>query len=253
MKPRLLTSILFMTILMTPIFVPVLAQSNHSLEWGVNPGEEFTYVLQRAFYADSNSEEFIKVQLPLLAELQRGQIVVLEIDHLDSIEDMINETTQLPRSYCNLLRENDSAVIMTDLTGLVIPIGDWEFLDEVGNITGTAGLTLVETEDEWGTIGTGVISGSGGGSDINVRIEMRYEKENGTLSYLRHRYSTLGNDLIDVIFVHWYPGMPTIVGGGIQTTTLMIIAVSGLAGLIVAFVVYRGVKGRKSIAQQLGE
>ena len=253
MKPKLLPSILLLAVLMTPIFVPVLAQSNHTLEWGVNSGEEFTYVLQRAFYADSTSEEFIEVQLPLIAELQHGQIVVLEIDHLDSIEDMINETTQLPRSYCNLLRENDSAVIMTDLTGLVIPIGDWEFLDEVGNITGTAGLMLVETEDEWGTIGTGVISGSDGGNDINVRIEMRYEKENGTLSYLRHRYSTLGNDLIDVIFVHWYPGMPTIVGGGIQTTTLMIIAVSGLAGLIVAFVVYRGVKGRKSIAQQLGE
>ena len=206
MKPKLLPSILLLAVLMTPIFVPVLAQSNHTLEWGVNSGEEFTYVLQRAFYADSTSEEFIEVQLPLIAELQHGQIVVLEIDHLDSIEDMINETTQLPRSYCNLLRENDSAVIMTDLTGLVIPIGDWEFLDEVGNITGTAGLMLVETEDEWGTIGTGVISGSDGGSDINVRIEMRYEKENGTLSYLRHRYSTLGNDLIDVIFVHWHPG-----------------------------------------------
>jgi hypothetical protein len=252
MKPRLLASMLFMVVLITPMFVPVLAQSNHTLEWGVDFGEEFTYVLQRAFYADSSSEEFIEVQLPLIAELQRGQTVVLEIDQLDTIEDMINETSQLPRSYCNLLRENDSAVIMTDLTGLVIPIGDWEFLDEVGNITGTAGLTLVETEDEWGTIGTGVISGSGG-SDINVRIEMRYEKENGTLSYLRHRYTTLGNDLIDVIFVHWYPGMPTIVGGGIQTTTLIIIAVSGLLGLVIAFVVYRGVKSRKSVAQMLGE
>ncbi len=134
----------------------------------------------------------------------------------------------------------------------MIPIGDWGFLNEVENITGTAGLTLVDTDNEWGTIGTGVISGSGG-SDINVRIEMRYEKENGTLSYLRHRYSTLGNDLIDVIFVHWYPGMQTMVGGGIQTTTLMIIAVSGLAGLVVAFVVYRGVKSRKSVAQRLGE
>ncbi|MGD9397933.1 MAG: hypothetical protein PVJ05_15960 [Candidatus Thorarchaeota archaeon] len=241
-----------MTVLMTPMFVPVLAQSNHTLEWGVSPGEEFTYVLQRAFYADSSSEEFLEAQLPFIAELQPGQKTILEIDHLDTIATLINESSQLPRSYCNMLRENDSAVILSDQIGLVIPIGDWGFLNEVENITGTTGLSLVDTENEWGTIGTGVISGSGG-SDINVRIEMRYEKENGTLSYLRHRYTTLGNDLIDMIFVHWYPGMPTIVGGGIQTTTLIIIAVSSLAGLVIAFVVYRGVKSRKSVAQMLGE
>ena len=252
MNLRLPTLMLLLASFMTPMFVPVLAQSNHTLEWGVNPGEEFTYVLQRAFYADSSSEDFLESQLPFVAVLQPGHKIILEIDHLDAIATLINESSQLPRSYSNLLRENDSAEIVSDINGLVIPIGDWGFLDEVENITGTAGLTLVDTEDEWGTIGTGVISGSGG-SDINVRIEMRYEKENGTLSYLRHKYSTLGNDLIDVIFVHWYPGMPTIVGGELQTTTLLIIAVSGLAGVVVAFVVYRVVKSRKSVAQMLGE
>ncbi|MHA2351806.1 MAG: hypothetical protein ACXABX_01645, partial [Candidatus Thorarchaeota archaeon] len=243
MKSRLLASTLFLAILIAPMFVPVFAQPNHSLVWGVDPGEEFTYVLQRAYYADSNNMAFIIAQLPFLAEMQAGQKVLLHIDHLDLIESLINESSQLPRSYCNLLRENDSALIMADLTGLVTPIGDWEFLDEVDNITGTEGLTLIDTEDDWGTIGTGVISGSGG-SDITVRVEMRYEKENGTLNYLRHRYTTLGNDLIDVIFVHWYPGMPTIVAGEIQATTLIIIAVAGLIGLIVAFIVYRGIKGR---------
>ena len=252
MKPRLLASILFLAILITPMFVPVLAQSNHSLEWGVDPGEEFTYVLQRAYYADSNNRVFIVSQLPFLAEMEQGQKVLLEVDHLDAIETLINESSQLPRSFSNLLRSNDSAVIMTGLTSLVIPIGDWDFLDEVWNITGTVGLTLIDTEEEWGTVGTGLIIDPGTAA-IEIRVEMRYEKENGTLSYLRHTYSTLGSDIIDVLFVHWYPGMPTIVGGGIEPGTVLIIAVSGGMGLLVAFIVYRGIKRKKSVVQRLGE
>ena len=252
MKSRPLLSVLFLAVILTPMVSLVFAQSNHSLEWGVSPGEEFTYVLQRAFYADDNSKAFLVSQVPFLAQIQAGQKVLLEVDYLEMIQSSINESTQLPRSYCSLLRENDSALIMSDLPSFVIPVGDWEFLDAIENITGAQGLTLIDTEDEWGTIGVGVISGSGG-SDINVRIEMRYEKENGTLSYLRQKYTTLGSDLIDIIFVQWHPGMPTIVGGGIQSTTLMIIGICGITGVIVAFVVYRMIKGKKPLIQQLGE
>jgi hypothetical protein len=252
MKSRLLISILFLAVFPTPMVSLALAQSNHTLEWGVSPGEEFTYVLQRAFYAGDNSRTFLVSQLPFLAQMRAGQKVLLEVNFLEEIASSINESAQLPRSYCSLLRENDSALIMSDLPSFVIPVGDWEFLNGIENITGTPGLTLIDTEDEWGTIGVGVISGSGG-SDINVRIETRYEKENGTLSYLRQRYTTLGNDLIDVIFVQWHPGMPTIVGGGVQTTTLMIIAACGITGLTVAFIVYRMIKGKKPVIQQLGE
>ena len=252
MKSRPLLSVLFLAVILTPMVSLVFAQSNHTLEWGVSPGEEFTYVLQRAFYADDNSKAFLVSQVPFLAQIQAGQKVLLEVDYLEMIQSSINESTQLPRSYCSLLRENDSALIMSDLPSFVIPVGDWEFLDAIENITGAQGLTLIDTEDEWGTIGVGVISGSGG-SDINVRIEMRYEKENGTLSYLRQKYTTLGSDLIDIIFVQWHPGMPTIVGGGIQSTTLMIIGICGITGVIVAFVVYRMIKGKKPLIQQLGE
>ncbi|MHA1963306.1 MAG: hypothetical protein ACXACG_02585 [Candidatus Thorarchaeota archaeon] len=252
MKPRPLASILFLAILLAPMFGPVFAQSNHTLEWGTDPGEEFTYVLQRAYYADSSNRAFMEDQLPFLAEMEPGQKVLIEVDHLDAIEILINESIQLPRSYCNLLRSNDSAIIIPDLESFVVPINDWEFLDEVENITGTVGLTLIDTEDEWGTIGVGIYQGTGGG-DITIRVEMRYEKENGTLNYLRHRYSSLGSDFIDVIFVHWYPGMPTIVGGGIQAFTLMIIALSGVMGLIISFIVYRVMKGKKSVVQRLGE
>ncbi len=252
MKSRLLASVLFLVVVISPMFIPVLAQSNHSLEWGLDTGEEFTYVLQREHYSDANSQAYIESQLPFLAYIEPGQKVLLQVEYLEVIETLINESSQLPRSYCNLLRSNDSVLLYSDLTSLVIPIGDWDFLDEVQNITGTEGQTLIDNDDEWGFVVAGLILDPGA-VDINVRVEMRYEKENGTLSYLRHRYSALGNDLVDVIFVHWYPGMPTIVGGGIQTMTLMIIAMSGVIGLIVAFIVYRIVKGRKPIIQQLGE
>lgn len=252
MKSRLLASVLFLAIVTSPMFIPVLAQSNHTLEWGVDPGEEFTYVLQRAYYESSSIQADIEGRLPFIANLQPGQKVILEIDHLDVIEPLINESAQLPLSYCNLLRSNDSTVITPDVTSFVIPIGDWEFLNEIENITGTVGLTLIDNEEEWGTTLAGIIDG-GGGVDITIRIEMRFEKENGTLNYLRHRYSALGNDIVDVIFVHWYPGMPTTVGGGIQPFTMMIIVVSLMVGLIVAFIVYRGIKSKKSVFQRLSE
>lgn len=252
MKSRLLASVLFLAIVTSPMFIPVLAQSNHTLEWGVDTDEEFTYVLQREYYGDSNSRVFIESRLPFLAYIEQGEKVLLEVEYLETIENLINESSQLPRSYCNLLRSNDSALFYSDLTSLVIPIGDWNFLGEVENITDTAGLTLIDNEDEWGTIGTGIMIDPGA-VDITVRVEMRYEKENGTLSYLRHRYSALGNDIVDIIFVHWYPGMPTVVGGEIQGITVMIIAVSSIMGLIVALVVYRMIKGKKSVTQRLGE
>lgn len=252
MKSRLPALVLVMALLFAPMLIQVVAQTNHTLEWGADVGEEFIYVLQREHYSDPSNRVFMEMQLPFLAEIEPGEKVILEIGSLDTIENLINESTQLPRSYCNLNRFNDSALITADLTSLVLPIGDWDFLTEINNVTTTSGLTLIDNEDEWGTIGAGVYSGGDGGS-VDVRLELRYEKENGTLSYLRHQYTALGTDIIDIVFVHWYPGMPTIIGGGIQLTTILIIATSGLMGLIVAFLVYRGIKGKKTVVQRLGE
>lgn len=253
MNSRLPILVLVTVLLFAPMVVPIAAQTNHTLEWGADVGEEFIYALQREYYSDLNSQIFMEVQggLPFLSEIEPGEKVFIEVGSLEPIENMINESTQLPWSYCHMNRFNDSALIFANLTSLVIPVGDWDFLTDMNNES-TAGITFVETEDEWGTIGVGVIIG-GDESTIDVSVEMRYEKENGTLTYLRHHYSYLGTDLIDVVFVHWYPGMPTIIGGGIETTTILIIITSGLVGVIVAFLVYRGIKSKKTIAQRLGE
>ncbi len=252
MKSRLPALVLVMALFLAPVLIPVAAQSNHTLEWGADVGEEFIYVLQREHYSDASSSVFMELQLPFLADIEPGEKVILEIGSLETIENLINESAQLPQSDCSLNRFNDSALIMENLANLVRPIGDWEFLTEINNVTATTGITLIDNEDEWGTIVVGIVSG-GDGSSIDVRIEMRYEKENGTLSYLRHRYTTLGTDIVDVVLVHWYPGIPTIIGGDIQLTTILIFATSGIVGLVVAFVVYRGIKGKKRVIQRLGE
>jgi hypothetical protein len=233
------------------MFAPVFAQSNHTLEWGADVDERFIYALQREYYSDLTSQTFMENQggLPYLAEIEAGEKFILEIYDLETIEAQINESSQIPLSYCNLRKESDDSIFSENLTGYVLPIGDWDFLEDLESATG---LSFVETEDEWGTIGTTVIP-SGGGNDITVYVETRYEKENGTLRYLRHRYTALGTDLIDIVLVHWYPGMPTIIGGEIQLATILIIVMSGFTGVIVAFLVYKFIKGKKSIVQRLGE
>lgn len=233
-------------------FIHVEAYSNHSLQWGLQVGEEFTYALQRAYFSDAEQRTVMEVALPWLQYLEAGDKATLLVTQLDTIPETIDTSHDMPLSHCSLSRENDSVQIGSQLTMFAIPIGDWDFLTEIGNITNIEGLTLIDSASEWGTVGRGAYQDPSG-SVVNAYIELRYEKENGTLSYLRYRYTTPGFDLIDVIFVHWYPGMPTLVGGGIQTTTILIITIGGVVALIAAILSYRFFRGRKSIAQKLGE
>ena len=232
-------------------FTPVVGQSNHTLEWGVEVGEQFTYALQRAHFSDPVQRSAMEVSFPWLQYIDPGQKAVLSVTQLDPIPEVIDSQYDLPVSRCSLFRENDSAEIGSLLTSMLLPIGDWEFLTEITNVT-ELGLDLIDTATQWGTVGRASYQAPGGNL-VNAYIEVRYEKTNGTLSYLRYHYTSLGSDLIDVIFAHWYPGMPTLVGGDIQIETILVIAIGGVIGIIVAFASYRYFKGKKTIAQKLGE
>ena len=231
--------------------ITVEAQSNN-LEWGVDVDEEFTYVLQRAYFADPNYAQIVAVELPYISSMIVGEKTTLRVTGLDEIPNLINESSQMPDSICELERANDSVPLIAGLKDLVIPIGDWEFLTEISNITGLAGVTLIDTAEEWGTIGTFSYQ-PGDGSVITITFEKRYEKVNGTLNYIRLRYSTLGNDLLDIIVVNWHPGMPTIVSEGLQMSTLLIYGIAASVGLIVAIIVYQGYRAKKPVVQKLGE
>ena len=233
--------------------VPIIAEAqSNSLEWGVDVGEEFTYVLQRAYFADPSNILIAAAYMPYVSSMTVGEKATLRVNDLDVIPSLINESEQMPISSCELERANDSVSIWAGLPDFVIPIGDWEFLTEISNITEIDGLTLVNTAEEWGTIGVTSFQATDG-SVITITYEKRYEKVNGTLNYIRLRYSTLGNDLIDIIMVNWHTGMPTIVQEGLQMSTLLLILLAVSVGLIVAFIVYQGYRAKKPVVQKLGE
>jgi hypothetical protein len=227
------------------------AQTN-TLEWGVSVDEKFTYVLQRAFFADPAYTIVVKGDLPYISELSVGEKVIMKITELEAIPSLINESSQMPLAHCDIVRANDSVYIETNQTGFVVPIGDWDFLTEIGNITDLQGVTLIDTADEWGTVGIGSVQ-AGDGSVVSIYVEVRYDKQNGTLNYLRHRYTTLGTDLIDVILVNWHEGMPTVLGAELDLTTVLIIVIGGAIGVIIAFIVLQAYKNKKPIVQKLGE
>ncbi|TFG98515.1 hypothetical protein E4H12_05885 [Candidatus Thorarchaeota archaeon] len=228
------------------------AQSNHSLQWGVDVDEEFTYVMQRAYFADPSYTLVVAADLPFVSSMTVGEKVTLRVTDLDVIPTLINESSQMVNSTCEMERANDSVSIRTGVLGFVIPIGDWNFINEMTNITGLEGVTLIDTEDEWGTSGAGLFL-AGDGSVVSITIDLIYEKENGTLNYLRHRYSTLGTDLIDIIIVNWHEGMATIVAPELQTPTLLIISIAAVVILVVSILVYQGYRGKKPVVQKLGE
>jgi len=246
-------SLMFVLILVcSSVPITAEAQSNNTLEWGVDVDEEFTYVMQRAYFADSSYIQIVSLELPFVSSMIVGEKATLRVAELDEIPNQINESSQMPQPSCDLERTNDSVSIITGLDNFVIPIGDWEFVNEISNTTGLEGVTLIDTADEWGTSGTGSFL-AGDGSVVSVTGEIRYEKENGTLNYLRYRYSTLGTDLIDIIIVNWHPGKPTIVAAGIQLTTILIISIGAVIGLIITIVLFQGYRSKKRVIQKLGE
>ena len=65
---------LMFAILLICSSVPLVteAQSNHSLEWGVEVGEEFTYVMQRVYFADSSYTQVVATDLPFVSDMIVG-------------------------------------------------------------------------------------------------------------------------------------------------------------------------------------
>ncbi|MHA2021537.1 MAG: hypothetical protein ACW96N_07475 [Candidatus Thorarchaeota archaeon] len=85
---------------------------------------------------------------------------------------------------------------------------------------------------------------SSAGTTVNFHIELRYEKENGTLNYIRLRYSALDQDLIDVVFVQWHAGMPTILPPEVQLSSILVIAIVAIVGVLCGFAGYRWFKSK---------
>jgi len=230
----------FAVILIALSCIPVgslaLQQSNHSLSWGVQVGDDVVLVLQRKVVDPAYAPLFAGYA-PFITNVSEGQRVIARVTYLSPIPSLINASEPMPHSNCTLIRENDSTVTGKDFSMVVIPTGDWNFTTSIGNYTAFHGMTVIDNQDEWGTVMEGsfvyvIIT-------VTFHIEMRYDKVNGTLNLMRANVDFGGNDIIDVIFAKWHPGMATILPAELPLLTIEVagIAIAACAG--VAFVVWR--------------
>lgn len=236
---KTLTIIVVLIALVPVLLAPIASsQSNNSLQWGKDVGDEITYVLQRKVL-DPSFAQYFADYAPFITRVSEGQKVIANVTYLSPIPTMINASTEMPYSNCTLIRENDSETLTEGFSMVVIPTGDWDFMTEVGNYTGVEGfaITLVNNENEWGT----VMEGSFQAFIFTVTLhwEMRYEKINGTLNYMRVNVDMGGNDIIDVIFAQWHPGMDTVLPNELQLLTVVLGSAVGVTVLVVGYFIWR--------------
>ncbi|MHA2188158.1 MAG: hypothetical protein ACW99V_07970 [Candidatus Thorarchaeota archaeon] len=245
---RIVLTILVLAIITTG--TATSAQPNHTLEWGVDVDEEFTYALQRKLL-DPTFEVIVALVAPYIQFMDEGQKATIKFSDLEEVPDQIDSLFDIPNSRATIIRENDSSAFVSNSTLFAVPIGDWDLLSDAMGIEEISGAMLVNNENEWGftTSGTFVADGN----TISVYQELFYEKENGTQTRFRLRYSVFGGDLVDVVFVRWSEGMPTILPPELQMSTLLIIGVGVAIIIMVAVIVYIGIKSKKPLVQQLGE
>jgi hypothetical protein len=213
----------------------VAATPNHSLKWGVEIGDEFVYVLQKKVVSDMFGQ-YMQNSTLFLANIDEGQKVIARVDRLGEFPDEINSSRFLPDANCTLIRENDSEIIMENMSMIVVPIGDWKFLKEISNYS--SGYKepgeQEDNDDEWGTR----FSGSFLFAIFAITMNMTtiYEKANGTLKELQFRINVSGDDMLHIVFVRWHPGMETILPAELQLLTLFLfISISGVIAIIILF------------------
>ncbi|MFW9850890.1 MAG: hypothetical protein ACFFF4_17320 [Candidatus Thorarchaeota archaeon] len=248
MDSNLPSKILVLLIIGMFTVAPSVLAANHSLEWGVEVGEEFTYALQRKTF-DPSFVLLMPYWLGFLLDLDAGDLFTATVMELEFIPDNISDTENLPLAHVTL--EKDTQTLEIDSTGFVIPIGDWDLQTERLNLSAHPDTTLIDTETEWGTSEESSFTTEG--YSFSYSFEWRYDKTNGTLTYAKYSLATIGSTLIDIVVVQWTEGIPTVIPDDLQLSTVLIIAVGGIMGIVVAILVYRWVKAPKGLAAELGK
>jgi len=81
----------FVLILICLSSVPITAEAqSNNLEWGVDVDEEFTYVLQRAYFADPSYAQIVAADMPYVPSMIVGEKHTLRVTGLDEIPSLIN-------------------------------------------------------------------------------------------------------------------------------------------------------------------
>ena len=251
MKKQLLVTLVMSIFLSQIILAPLVFAQTSELEWGVEVDEEFPYVLQRKL-VDSTAVSLLPYWLTFVSMLDEGSMFNIEVVELDTIPENPDSADEGPFSYVALTRDNDSLRIYEDnSTAFILPIGNWQFLTDRLDLALHPEITLIDNEEEWGTTQSG--SFYAGANIVNYLAEWRYEKENGTLTYVRIKFDSSGTILIDTVISHWYEGVPLTIPPEIEFTMIMAILLVISIGVIVAICVYKSYTSKKPLVQQLGE
>ena len=241
--------IILLLITMSMVPAAVRSQEGHSLTWGVEVGEEYTYALQRKL-VDPRDLEYIAYVVPVVRYLDEGQKIIANFTSLDEIPAEINSSEYEPKSYCNLIRENDSVTVITGSNGFAVPINDWDLIANLRNITETNGYTIIDTANEWGYYQSGLYPV---GNEVVVYLELRYEKANGTLTYYHWSLTQYSMKILEIVLARWVPGMPTILVEGPDLSLYLIAGIAVCVALVCGFLTYRGFKNRTSLMKELGK
>ncbi|MCK5151819.1 MAG: hypothetical protein KAQ65_08260 [Candidatus Thorarchaeota archaeon] len=248
MRSRLSSKILVLMFIGMFTIAPTALAANHSLAWGVEAGEEFTYALQRKIL-DLNFVLLMPYWLGFVLELEEGDLFNATIMELDLIPEDIGVGENLPVSHATLAIGSETLEI--DSTAFVIPIDDWAFQTERLNLTIYPDTTLIDTDDEWGTTEESTFTVDS--STYSYIFEWRYDKTDGTLTYVRFMLSSFGSSHVDIVIAQWEEGMPTVLPADLQLSTILIIVIVGAVGVIVAILVYKWIKMPKGLAAELGK
>ena len=249
MKERLIV-VLLITIFISTTLIPqpVRAQDNQ-LEWGVQVGDEVSYVLQRKTM-ESSTIGLLPEWMRFVDAVEEGQRFSLVVESYEEIPLNLASTDLHPLSYSTITRNNDSVLLYANNTGFIIPAGDWDFQTERLELDANPQINLIDNDVEWGFIEE--ISFDYGEDYVNYYGELRLDKETGAISYARIR-ANAGTFVLDVIFAEWYDGIPTILPPDFDITGVLIIALAVTVGIIVAICVYKGYTNKKPLVQRLGE
>ncbi len=243
---RLVWAPILLMLLMLPV-QQACSQTPHSLHWGVSAGQEQRYVLQRKF-ADREVIPYLASFIPVVSVIDEGQTFTVRFTSFDNIPPSFNAINGTPRAYCNVIRENDTQTVLRNVTGFAVPCGDWEYLEHALNLTDQPGITLINESDTWGYIASGAHPAS---PEISIYNEVRFDKSNGTLVFLRWRFTGAGTTLTDIVIARWYPGIPTVLPMGIDLAPIILGVIGISLAAVCGVLAYRGFR-RPSLMERLG-
>jgi len=244
------TKILALLLITMMALTPTAMAANHTFSWGSDVGDEYTYALQRKTL-DLNYAMVLPYWMGFVLGISEGQEFTATVMELEPIPEEIGASENLPLAHVTLAKNNGTDTLEIDSTAFMILVGDWSFHEERLNVTVLPEISLIDTEDEWGTKEESSFTIDGAVYDYI--FEWRYDKQTGALTYVSYRVSTFTGNYIDIIIAQWEEGMPTVLPAEIPIGFVLTIVLGSVVSIVVALLIFKWIRRPKSLAAELGK